>query len=296
MQILMSVMMATMMFIMIPRAQVTAKRVMAVLDTPSSVVAPEVPKDPETVHGFVRFKDVGFSYPGAEQPVISELNFEMKPGTRTAVIGAIGSGKSTLVNLIPRLYDATQGEVDIDGVNVKDYDPDVLWSKVGFVPQKAYLFSGTVASNLRYGKPEATEEDMWGALEIAQAADFVREMDGQLEAPIAQGGTNVSGGQRQRLSIARALIKQPEILVFDDAFSALDVATDAKLRAALATSLGTAAVMIVGQRVSSIKDADQILVLDAGKIVGIGSHDELLATNQTYQEIVESQKQVEVAA
>jgi ATP-binding cassette subfamily B protein len=289
MQILMSVMMATMMFIMIPRAQVTAKRVMAVLDTDSSVVTAENPVTdlPEAEH--VTFTDVGFSYPGAERPVISGLNFELRPGTTTAVIGAIGSGKTTLVNLVPRLYDATEGTVAVDGIDVRDIDPDVLWSKVGFVPQKAYLFTGTVASNLRYGNPDATDEEMWTALEVAQAADFVKEMDGQLEATIAQGGTNVSGGQRQRLSIARALVKHPEILVFDDAFSALDVATDARLRAALAKDHGDSAVLIVAQRVSSIKDADQILVLDAGTIVGKGTHTELLKTCPTYQEIVESQ-------
>jgi ATP-binding cassette subfamily B protein len=288
-QILISVMMATMMFIMIPRAQVSAGRIMDVLNTDSTVLPPQNPVEQLPESGHVKFQDVAFSYPGAKRPVISGLDFELKPGTTTAVIGAIGSGKTTLVNLVPRLYDATEGAVLVDDINVKDIDPDVLWARVGFVPQKAYLFSGTVASNLRYGNPDATDDEMWKALEVAQADDFVKGMDGQLEAEIAQGGTNVSGGQRQRLSIARALIKQPEILVFDDAFSALDVATDARLRAALKDYAHNAAVLIVAQRVSSIMTADQILVLDRGTIVGKGTHEELLQTCPTYQEIVKSQ-------
>jgi len=290
MQILMSVMMAAMMMMFLPRAQVCATRIEEVLDTPSSVVPPAHPVAPaEGVYCQVEFRDVDFSYPGAEQPVLQDISFTIEPGTTTAIIGATGSGKTTLVNLIPRLYDVTKGQVLIDGVDVKEMDPDLLWGKVGLVPQKPYLFSGTVAGNLRYGRPDATEEGMWIALRIAQADGFVRDMDGQLQAPISQGGTNVSGGQRQRLAIARALIKMPEVYVFDDAFSALDVATDAKLRAALATQTGTAAILIVAQRVSSISHANQILVLEAGRIVGRGTHDELLATCPTYKEIVDSQ-------
>jgi len=294
MQILMSVMMAAMMMMFLPRAQVCANRIQEVLGTEPSVVPPADPVAPaEGVYCQVEFRDVDFAYPNAEQPVLREISFKMDPGTTTAVIGATGSGKTTLVNLIPRLYDTTKGQVLVDGVDVKDLDPDVLWSKVGLVPQKPYLFSGTVASNLEYGRPDATEDDMWGALKIAQADGFVREMYGQLDAEIAQGGTNVSGGQRQRLSIARSLIKMPEVYVFDDAFSALDVATDAKLREALATQTGTAAILIVAQRVSSISHADQILVLDEGRIVGRGKHDELMRTCPTYKEIVDSQVRAE---
>jgi len=296
MQILMGVMMAAMMMMFLPRAQVCAVRIQEVLDTEPSVVPPEHPITPaEGVYCHVEFRDVGFAYPGAEKPVLQDISFTISPGTTTAVIGATGSGKTTLVNLIPRLYDATKGQVLIDGVDIKDMDPDLLWSKVGLVPQKPYLFTGTIASNLRYGRPDATEDGMWIALRIAQADGFVRAMDGQLDAEIAQGGTNVSGGQRQRLAIARALIKMPEVYVFDDAFSALDVATDAKLRAALATQTGTAAILIVAQRVSSISHANQILVLDEGRIVGRGTHDELMATCPTYKEIVDSQVRAEDA-
>lgn len=296
MQIMMSVMMAAMMMMFLPRAQVCANRIKEVLDTPPSVVPPADPVAPaEGVYCQVEFRDVDFAYPNAEQPVLKDISFKMDPGTTTAIIGATGSGKTTLVNLIPRLYDTTKGQVLVDGVDVKDLDPDVLWSKVGLVPQKAYLFTGTIASNLEYGRPDASEDDMWGALKIAQADGFVREMDGQLEAEIAQGGTNVSGGQRQRLSIARSLIKMPEVYVFDDAFSALDVATDAKLREALATQTGTAAILIVAQRVSSISHANQILVLDEGRIVGRGTHDELMVTCPTYKEIVDSQMRAEDA-
>ena len=262
MQILMSVMMATMMVMMAPRAAVCAKRIMEVLGTSSTVVPPT---DPVTVlpeQGTVRFEDVEFAYPGADDPVLSGITFEMRPGQTTAVVGSTGSGKSTLVNLIPRLFDATGGRVLVDGVDVRDIDPDVLWSRIGLVPQRAYLFSGTVRSNMAYGDPDASEDEIWQALDIAQASDFVSEMDGQLDAAIAQGGSNVSGGQRQRLSIARALVKQPEIYVFDDAFSALDVATDARLRAALASRTENAAVLIVAQRASTIRQADQIVVLE----------------------------------
>ncbi len=295
MQILMSVMMATMMVMMAPRAAVCAVRIMEVLDTESSVVPPTDPVTelPET--GTVRFEDVEFAYPGADEPVLSGISFELKPGQTTAIVGSTGSGKTTLVNLIPRLFDVTEGRVLVDGVDVRQIEPDVLWSRIGLVPQKPYLFSGTVASNMRYGDPDASDTEIWEALEVAQA-DFVAEMDGQLEASIAQGGSNVSGGQRQRLSIARTLVKRPEVYVFDDAFSALDVATDARLRAALAPRTRDAAVLIVAQRVSTIKQADQIVVLEHGRLVGLGTHHELMASCQTYREIVESQLSAEEAA
>ena len=296
MQILMSVMMATMMVIMVPRAAVCAERIMEVLDTDSTVVPPRNPVMQIATVGDVRLTDVTFTYPGAEDPVLSDLTFDIRPGTMTAVIGSTGSGKSTLVNLVPRLYDATGGTVEVDGVDVRTLDPELLWNRIGLVPQKPYLFTGTVASNLRFGKPDATDEELWHALEVAQATDFVREMAGQLDAPIAQGGTNVSGGQRQRLSIARALVKRPDIYIFDDSFSALDVTTDAKLRAALVAETRESAVLIVAQRVSTIRDADDIIVLEAGRIVGQGSHNELLLTCETYAEIVDSQLSAEEAA
>ena len=301
MQILMSVMMATMMMIMVPRAAVCAGRIMEVLRTDSSVVPPvdgvtELGSTDGGGIGRLEFRDVEFTYPGAEEPVLSDISFTLEPGRTTAIIGSTGSGKSTLVNLIPRLFDATGGTVLVDGTDVRDLDPDTLWAEIGLVPQKPYLFTGTVASNLRYGKPDATDEELWAALRTAQAEDFVREMDGGLEASIAQGGTNVSGGQRQRLSIARALVKQPGVYVFDDSFSALDVATDARLRAALERQTARAATLIVAQRVSTIRGADQILVLEDGRIVGRGSHDELLASCATYGEIVDSQLSAEEAA
>lgn len=296
MQILISVMMSTMMLVLVPRAAVCAERIMEVLTTESSVAAPAQPVQQLHQHGEVRFDNVEFTYPGAQSPVLSGLSFEIRPGQTTAVIGATGSGKSTLVNLIPRLFDATSGTVSVDGVDVRQLDCDLLWSRVGLVPQRPYLFTGTVASNLRLGAPDATDEQLWQALRTAQAADFVAEMPGQLEAPIAQGGTNVSGGQRQRLSIARALVKQPDIYVFDDAFSALDVATDARLRAALAGQIRGAAVLVVAQRVSTIRNADEIIVLDDGRIVGRGSHDQLLQQCPTYVEIVDSQLSAEEAA
>ena len=296
MQILMSVLMATMMAMLAPRAAVCADRIMEVLNTESSVVPPADPVTQLPESGTVRFDDVQFSYPGADSPVLTGINFEMRPGQTTAVVGSTGSGKTTLVSLIPRLFDVTGGRVLVDGVDVRDIDPDVLWSRVGLVPQKPYLFSGTIASNLRYGRPDATDEQIWHALDTAQASDFVEEMDSTIDAPIAQGGTNVSGGQRQRLSIARALVKRPEIYVFDDAFSALDVATDARLRAALAGQTKDAAVLIVAQRVSTVRQADQIIVLDEGTIVGVGTHTELLDSCQTYREIVESQLSIEEAA
>ncbi|MDR0991040.1 MAG: ABC transporter ATP-binding protein/permease [Propionibacteriaceae bacterium] len=295
MQILMSVMMATVMLVLLPRAIVCAQRIMEVLDTKPGIVIPDNPEpiDPANPAPTIEFEQVNFRYPGAEIDVLSDISFSLIPGQTTAIVGATGSGKTTLVSLIPRLFDPTKGQVRIHGTDVSQVDTDDLWNRMSLIPQKAYLFSGTVASNLRYGKPDATEDEMWAALETAQAADFVREMDDQLEAPIAQGGTNVSGGQRQRLSIARALIKEPEIYVFDDSFSALDVATDARLRQALATETGQATVLIVAQRISTVRQADQILVLDDGTIVGRGRHEELLQTCQTYQEIVESQLSIE---
>lgn len=296
MQILMSVMMATMMLVFAPRAAVCAGRIMEVLDTSSSVIPPQEGVTELAGRGVLEMRDVEFTYPGAEVPVLDEINLQLAPGRTTAIIGSTGSGKSTLVNLIPRLFDVTGGQVLVDGIDVREIDPDTLWARVGLVPQKPWLFSGTVASNLRYGKPEATDDELWAALETAQAADFVREMDGQLEAEIAQGGTNVSGGQRQRLSIARALVKKPGIYVFDDSFSALDVATDARLRAALAKETTGSAVLIVAQRVSTIREADEILVLEDGRIVGRGTHDQLLASCPTYVEIVDSQLSAEEAA
>jgi len=296
MQILMAVMMSTFMAMMIPRASVCADRIGEVLETESSVVRPSVPVTEVAERGLIEFDDVSFSYPGAEQPVLEHLIFEVEPGSTTAIIGSTGSGKTTLVNLLPRLFDATGGQVRVGGVDVASLDPDTLWGMIGLIPQKPFLFSGTVASNLRYGKPDASDDEIWRALEIAQAKDFVEAMPDGIESPIAQGGTNVSGGQRQRLAIARALVKQPDIYVFDDSFSALDLATDARLRRALKANVGHATQVIVAQRVSTIKDADQILVLDDGRIVGRGRHDDLLATSETYREIVESQLTAEEAA
>ena len=295
-QILMSVMMATFLLIIAPRAAVCAERIEELLSTESSVVPPPHPVTELPAAGVVAFQDTEFSYPGAESPVLKNINLTAEPGQTTAIIGSTGAGKSTLISLIPRLFDATGGSVKVDGVEVRNCDPELLWSRIGLVPQKALLFSGTVASNLRYGKPDATDEELWRALRVAQAEDFVREMPGQLEAPISQGGTNVSGGQRQRLSIARVLVKRPEIYIFDDSFSALDVATDARLRAALDHETADAAVIIVGQRVATIADADKIVVLEHGEIVGSGTHQELLAHCPTYVEIVDSQLSAEAAA
>ncbi len=288
-QILMAVMMSTFIFMLLPRASVSADRIGEVLDTEPSVVPPTggVTKLPR--HGTLAFKQAGFRYPGAAQPVLSSISFTALPGQTTAIIGSTGTGKTTLVNLIPRLFDATEGQVLVDGIDVRNIDPDTLWGTIGLVPQKSYLFSGTVASNLRYGKPDATEAEMWEALEIAQARDFVEAMPEGLEAPIAQGGTNVSGGQRQRLAIARALIRRPEVYLFDDSFSALDVATDARLRHALDAVTADATVIIVAQRVATIMDADQIVVLEDGGVIGLGTHDELLETCAPYAEIVDSQ-------
>ena len=297
MQILMSVMMATFMAIMIPRAAVSADRIGEVLGTESSVRPPEHPLDfsGRTGRGELQMRDVGFAYPGAEQPVLSGISFTARAGQTTAIIGATGSGKTTLVNLMPRLFDATSGAVLIDGVDVRELHPDLLWGHIGLVPQKPYLFSGTVRSNLLYGKPDATEDELWRALAIAQAEDFVREMEGGLDAPVSQGGTNVSGGQRQRIAIARALVKRPELYIFDDSFSSLDTATDARLRQALRQHTAGATLVIIAQRVSSIVDADQILVLDDGRIVAHGTHAELLETSETYGEIVNSQLAAEEA-
>jgi ATP-binding cassette subfamily B protein len=295
MQIVMSVMMGTFMMMMIPRSSVCADRVMEVLHTTTSVPMPDEPVTELAERGTLRLEHVEFSYPGADQPVLRDLSFEAHPGQTVAVIGSTGAGKSTLVNLVPRLFDVTGGSLQVDGFDVRRLDPELLWSVIGLVPQKAYLFSGTVRSNLLHGKPDATDEELWEALEIAQAADFVREMPDGLDSAITQGGTNVSGGQRQRLAIARAVVRRPEIYLFDDSFSALDLATDARLRAALRPVTRDATVLIVAQRVSTIRDADLILVLDDGVVVGRGRHVELLDTCATYQEIVASQLSAEEA-
>jgi ATP-binding cassette subfamily B protein len=296
MQILFSVLMATFMFMMVPRAEVCAERIEEVLDTESSVVPPAHPVDASGRHGELELRGVEFRYPGAEQPVLRGVDLMARPGEVTAVIGSTGSGKTTLLNLIPRLFDATAGSVIVDGVDVRELAPKALSAAVGFVPQRPYLFSGTIASNLRYGNPNATDEELWHALTTAQARGFVEEMPERLEAPIAQGGTNVSGGQRQRLAIARALVSRPDIYLFDDSFSALDYATDAALRAALARETADATVVIVAQRVSTIRHADRIIVLDEGRVVGAGTHDELMTTDETYREIVLSQLTEQEAA
>ncbi|MGZ6997387.1 MAG: ABC transporter ATP-binding protein [Acidimicrobiia bacterium] len=295
-QILMSVMMATFVAVMAPRASVSAERIQDVLDTDPSIAAPANPVTELDRTSSLEFRDVGFEYPGAEHPVLSHISFRAVAGETTAIIGSTGSGKTTLLNLVPRLFDATTGTVLVDGVDVREVDPELLWSRIGLVPQKPFLFSGTVASNLRHANPEATDEQLWAALEVAQARDFVAAMPGGLDARIAQGGSNVSGGQRQRLAIARALVRRPGVYLFDDSFSALDLATDARLRAALAPVVRDAVTVIVAQRVSTIRNADRILVLEDGEIVGLGRHDELLVTCPTYQEIVASQLTAEEAA
>jgi ATP-binding cassette subfamily B protein len=295
-QILFSVMMATFVMIMVPRAAVCAERITEVLDTKTSVRPPGNPITDFVGRGELAFEHAEFQYPGAAEPVLRDISFTASPGRTTAVIGSTGAGKTTLLSLIPRLFDATGGVVRVDGIDVRDIEPDALWKRIGLVPQRPYLFSGTVASNLRYGNPDATDEELWEALRIAQGRDFVEAMPEGLDSPIAQGGTNVSGGQRQRLAIARALVRKPEIYLFDDSFSALDLATDARLRAALGPVTAEACVVIVAQRVSTIIDADQIVVVEDGAIVGRGTHDELLETCPTYVEIVESQRSAEEAA
>jgi len=295
-QILMSVMMATFVAVLAPRAAVSAERINGVLDAETSVVAPTAPVTQLAGVPSLEFRDVEFAYPGAEFPVLCDISFTARAGETTAIIGSTGAGKTTLLNLVPRLFDATGGAVLVDGVDVREIEPELLWSRIGLVPQKPYLFSGTVASNLRYANPEATDEELWEALEIAQAKGFVSAMPRGLDAPISQGGTNVSGGQRQRQAIARALVRRPGIYLFDDSFSALDLATDARLRAALVPVVTDAVTVIVAQRVSTIIDADQILVIEDGRQIGLGTHRDLLATCPTYAEIVASQLTVEEVA
>jgi ATP-binding cassette subfamily B multidrug efflux pump len=297
MQILVGVMMTTFMSIMIPRAAVCAERIVEVLDTSPEVAPPAKPVAPQQLSGSVELRGVEFRYPGAIAPVLADISFVAKPGEITAIIGSTGAGKTTLLDLIPRLSDPTAGSVLVDGVDVREREPEELWARVGMVPQRAYLFSGTVASNLRFGNPEATDDQLWAALELAQGKDFVDAMPQKLESPIAQGGTNVSGGQRQRIAIARALLRDPAVFLLDDAFSALDLATEARLRQAIAPRLAKAAVILVAQRIASIRQAHQILVLDGGKLVGKGTHAQLVQTCPTYAEIVTSQtEEREVAA
>lgn len=296
MQILIAIMMATFMFVMIPRAEVSAERIQEVLDTDSSVRPPRSPAPPRPATGLLEFRDVAFRYPGAEEPVLHGVSFTAQPGETIGIIGGTGSGKTTLVHLVPRLFDPTAGAVLVDGVDVREVAPDALARTVCLVPQATYLFSGTIASNLRYGNPDATDGDLWHALEIAQARDFVEQLAERLEAPVAQGGTNLSGGQRQRIAIARALVRRPAVYLFDDSFSALDYATDAALRAALTTETDHATVVIVAQRVSTIREADRILVLDRGALVGAGTHLDLMESCETYREIVLSQLTAEEAA
>ncbi len=294
MQILMSIMMATFMLMQVPRSAVCADRIVEVLETTSSVAPPAVavPADPAR-RGHLDLLDVTFAYPGAEEPVLCGVDLHARPGRTVAVIGSTGAGKTTLVNLVPRLFDATSGSVRVAGVDVRDLDPDALWGQIGLVPQQGYLFSGTVRSNLQHGRGDATDDDIWAALEVAQARDFVAALPLGLDAPVAQGGTNFSGGQRQRLAIARAVVRRPGIYLFDDSFSALDLATDARLRAALRPVTTDATVLVVAQRVSTIRDADEIVVLEDGRVVGRGTHAELLDGCGTYQEIVSSQHSAE---
>jgi ATP-binding cassette, subfamily B, multidrug efflux pump len=288
-QILMSVVIATFMISMIPRASVSAGRIQEVLDTESSVHSPDAPRGVTSSGAELEFRHVGFHYPRAEHPVLTDISFTTFPGQTTAIVGSTGAGKTTLLSLVPRLFDVTAGAVMIGGVDLRELDTGYLWSRVGLVPQRPYLFSGTVATNLAYGRTDATEADMWEALEVAQATDFVGRMPGGLDARIEQGGTNVSGGQRQRLAIARALVRKPDIYLFDDSFSALDLETDARLRAALKPYTADSAVLIVAQRVSTITAADRIVVLEDGEMVGIGTDGELRAACPTYAEIVQSQ-------
>ena len=294
-QILVAVMMGTFMVMMIPRAVVCAERIDELMQTPSSMTVRDEGVADVPGQGRVVFDHVTFGYPGAERPVLDDVTFVAEPGTTTAIVGSTGSGKTTLVKLIPRLFDPQTGSVTIDGVGVDALNRHQIAQVVGLVPQRPYLFSGTIASNLRFGNSEATDEDLWAALEVAQGADFVREKTGELDSRVAQGGSNVSGGQRQRLCIARALVARPRVYVFDDSFSALDVATDARLRAALPQATGGATVIIVAQRISTVTEADNIIVLDDGVIVGQGRHEELVESNATYREIVESQMSIEGA-
>jgi ATP-binding cassette subfamily B multidrug efflux pump len=300
MQILISVLMATMMAAFIPRAAASGARIQEVLEVDPAIGDPERPAavttSEETKRGRIDFKDVEFRYPGAEEAVLSKISFTALPGQTTAIVGSTGSGKSTLISLIPRLYDITSGSIELDGRDIREMERAELWEHIGFVPQKAFLFSGTVAGNLRYGDEAATDEELWRALSIAQAKGFVEDMPEGLNEPIAQGGTNVSGGQRQRLAIARALVKKAEVYIFDDTFSALDFKTDSLLRAALKREVADSTVLVVAQRVSSIMHADQIVVLDNGTIVGLGTHRQLLETCETYKEIVYSQLTAEEAA
>ncbi|WP_134767022.1 ABC transporter ATP-binding protein [Nocardioides sp. 1609] len=294
MQILMSIMMATFMLMQVPRSAVCADRIVEVLDTDTSVVVATEPVAPDPARrGELELDAVTFAYPGADEPVLADVSLSARPGQTVAVIGSTGAGKTTLVNLVPRLFDATSGTVRVAGVDVRDLDPALLWDQIGLVPQRGYLFSGTVRSNLRHGRADASDEEIWAALEVAQARDFVAAMPEGLDSPVAQGGTNFSGGQRQRLAIARAVVRRPGIYLFDDSFSALDLATDARLRAALAPVTTEATVVVVAQRVSTIRDADEILVLEDGRVVGRGTHDELLVGCGTYQEIVASQLSAE---
>jgi ATP-binding cassette subfamily B protein len=288
-QILMSVMMAVMMVILVPRAFASGGRIKEVVTTEPTIADPPEPVEPAVPDATVEFRHLTYGYPGSEEPVLRDLTFTLHPGRTSAIIGSTGSGKTTLLNLIPRFFDATEGAVLLDGVDVRNQALERLRGRIGLVPQRAYLFSGTIADNLRFGRPDATEAQLWHALDVAQASDFVRAMPGQLEAPVDQGGTNLSGGQRQRMSIARALVKLPSVYLFDDCFSALDAATDARLRAALRADTAHATVLIVAQRVSTILQADQIIVLDEGRIVGIGRHGELLESCEPYHEIVASQ-------
>ncbi len=296
MQILVAVMMVTFLGMMIPRASVCAERIAEVLATESSVVAPRAPVVPTGTPGLIEVQAAEFHYPGAQTAIVSNLTFTARPGQVTAIVGSTGAGKTTLMNLLARLIDTTGGQISLAGTPIRDVDPDALWAKIGYVPQRPYLFTGTVASNLRFGKPDATDDELWAVLDLAQARDFVEAMPERLAAPIAQGGTNVSGGQRQRLAIARALLRAADVYLFDDAFSALDVATDARLRGAIKPYVAHATVIVVAQRISSIRDAEQIVVLDSGAIVGIGTHTELLAVCPTYNEIVSSQMTLAEAA